>query len=389
VKYKVIDVGTHANPPAEMWVERFPAELRDLAPRKEMRSNHLGEYEVLVCEGKEIRHQGSTLGVPYDEHYGDGPFARMFSDGVKGGYDPHARIADMDKYGIDAQVIVRGLHGGGAFGAPDLAPMNRQTWWGCIRAYNDWITDFCAIAPDRLLPVGELPTWDMELMLKEARTIKDRGMCAVQLPIAPGKPTEWSTPADHDYADPWWEPLWTELENLGLPVVAHVDSTTATPSLTGPPYRLEAPRGLINVWSNKTSATEMVASLFLSGVLDRHRKLRFVFNETGIGWAAHFVPWMDTHMELNPELYKKFGFKRKPSEAWREHFLASTLWDSCGIKNRDLIGIETFAWCSDYPETYGTFARAKAQQDRDLAGCNADERYAVLAGNAVRVFGLS
>jgi len=387
MKYNVIDVGTHANPPAEMWVERFPKDLRHLAPRREMRSNHLGEYEVLVCEGVDIRHIGSTLGVPYDKFYGDGPYARMFSDGPRGGSDPHARIADMDRYGIDAQVIVQGLHGGGV--GPDLAPKNPQTWWGCIRAYNDWIADFCAIAPDRLLGVGQLPTWDMGLMLQEARTIKDKGLRAVLLPIAPGKSTEWSTPANHDYMDPWWEPLWTALETLDLPVVSHVDSTTVTPSLTGPAYRLPGGRPIVNLWANKSAATEMVGSLILAKVFDRHPKLRFVLNETGIGWAAHFVPWMDVHVEMNPTTYRKYEFKRKPSEVWREHFIASMLWDSCGVANRDLIGIETFAWCSDYPESYGTFARAKDQQDHDMAGCTPEERHAILAGNAMRVFGLS
>lgn len=382
--YKVIDVGTHANPLADMWLERFPKDLRHLAPRKELRHNQHGEYEVLVCEGIDIRHIGSTLGVPYDAYYGDGPFAQKFSDGVQGGYDPAARIADMDRYGIDAQVIVRGLHGGGA--ARDLAPKNLQTLWGCIRAYNDWIADFCAFSPDRLLGVGELPTWDMQLMLQEARNIKKQGLRAVLLPIAPGKSTEWSTPADYDYTSEWWEPLWTELENLDLPVVAHVDSAVATPSITG--YGRGSLQGVVNIWTNKSVASEMVASLILAKVFDRHPKLRIVLNETGIGWAAHLVPFMDVHVEMNPVIYKRFEFKRKPSEVWRDHFLVSTLWDSCGVKNRDLIGIETFAWCSDYPETYGTFARAKAQQDRDLAGCNDQERSAILSGNAKRVFSL-
>jgi predicted TIM-barrel fold metal-dependent hydrolase len=384
VKYNVIDVGTHANPPAEMWAERFPAALKHLAPRKELRSNHLGEYEVLVCEGVDIRHIGSTLGVPYDQFYGDGPFARRFTDGIQGGFDPKARIADMDRDGIDAQVIVRGLHGGGS--GPDLSPKNLETLWGCIRAYNDWIGDFCSFAPDRLLGVGELPTWDMELMLKEVRTIKDKGLRAVQLPLVPGKSTEWSTPANYDYTDTWWEPLWTELENLNLPVVSHVDSAVATPSISG--YGKGPIRGVVNIWTNKAIGSEMIASLILAKVFERHPKLRFVLNETGIGWAAHLVPFMDVHVEMNPTIYKRFEFKRKPSEVWREHFLVSTLWDSCGVKNRDIIGIETFAWCSDYPETYGTFVRAKAQQDRDLAGCSEVERQAILAGNAIRVFGL-
>jgi predicted TIM-barrel fold metal-dependent hydrolase len=375
--YRVIDAGTHATPPPEMWVERFPAELRDRAPRKEVRHDARGAYEVLVLEGEDVRPLASSMGVPRDQIVE--PMARAFDEGLAGKSDPRARIADMDRYGCDAQLIVRQDY-------PLLQPKDLQTWWGIVRATNDWLSEFCSYAPERLLGTGQLPTWDMDLTLQEARTIKRLGLRAVQLPGVPGHIGNWSTPADHHYLDPWWEPLWTELEALDLVVVAHVDSWGATPGLAG--YLGFPGQAAVNLAMNKGIAAEMVTSLIFSKTFDRHPSLRVVLNETGIGWAAHLVPWMDILMEKQPGTYTPLGLTRMPSQYWREHFIASTLWDSCGVKNRDILGLETLAWCSDYPENYGTYLYAQEQQDRDLAGCTEDERCAILAGNARRVFRL-
>jgi predicted TIM-barrel fold metal-dependent hydrolase len=140
--------------------------------------------------------------------------------------------------------------------------------------------------------------------------------------------------------------------------------------------------------TNKSIPGEMFVSMMLAKVFDRHPKLNVVFNETGVGWAAHLLAWAEVLFETQPRLYQSLGLKRRPTEYFNAHVIASFLWDSCAVKNRDIIGVESLAWCSDYPENYGTFGKAKTQIDKDLAGTTDAERHAILAGNAVRVFRL-
>ena len=68
-----------------------------------------------------------------------------------GAYDPVARLKDQDMDNIGAEVIYPGdaLF---LFAAPDVEYKH-----ACIRAYNDWLAEFCSVAPDRLLGAAMLP----------------------------------------------------------------------------------------------------------------------------------------------------------------------------------------------------------------------------------------
>jgi predicted TIM-barrel fold metal-dependent hydrolase len=361
-----------------MWLERFPKDLRAYAPFPVTKESPDGPIEVLVLEGVEYRQWRHSVGVPRAEVAKTGPLSRTYDDGLAGNRDPHARLNDMAIDGVDAQIIVRNDF-------PQFLPKELRARWGIIRAYNDWIGEFCRVAPDRLIGVGELPTWDMELMLQEAVTIRELGMRAVLMPICPGFVGDWSHPAEHNYTSLYWEPLWKLLEDLELTIVAHVDAFAVTPGLAGYATGMGT---AVNLMTGKGVAGEMFVSMMLGKVFDRHPTLKVVLNETGIGWAAHLLSWADVLWEVQPTMYKPLGLKHMPKEYFNEHVIASSLWDSVGVASRDLIGIESFAWCSDYPENYGTFGKARQQIDKDLAGTTDAERHAILAGNAIRAFRL-
>ena len=72
--------------------------------------------------------------------------------GRPGGYDPVARLVDMDDEGIDVAV---------------LYPTAMLTWieeadvfGAACRAYNNWLHDYCAAAPSRLYGVALVPLQD-------------------------------------------------------------------------------------------------------------------------------------------------------------------------------------------------------------------------------------
>ena len=60
-----------------------------------------------------------------------------------GSYDPQARLKDMDSEGIDVSVLFPSI-GIGFVGIkdPELSAAGR-------RAYNNWMADFCRVAPER------------------------------------------------------------------------------------------------------------------------------------------------------------------------------------------------------------------------------------------------
>jgi predicted TIM-barrel fold metal-dependent hydrolase len=56
---------------------------------------------------------------------------------------------------------------------------------------------------------------------------------------------------------------------------------------------------------------------------------------------------------------------------------------------RDVIGVETLMWGSDYPHTESTFPRSKAIVEEILADVPDDERRAIVCDNAAHLYGFS
>ena len=373
MNYRVINVGSHVNPPGDMYERYFPENLRHLAPRLVKREfDGDGEYECIELEGRYIRQMSAQVGLDRTD-YMNIPFIRSFDEGIAGQRDPAARLADMDRDGIDADVLVHP-------GYPILLPENRETRRGMIHAFNTWLAEFCAHNPRRLIGIGEIPVWDVPLAIEEARRIAVLGLKGVLMPAIPGYVGAWSCPADEPYTSPVYAPLWDELEQLGLVIVVHADAAAATRGLQ------DYDEPSINMIINKTMPQEMIASLIVRHVFRDHPALKLVCVETGVGWMAHLVSWMDVLSREHPSMYP--GMNETPSETFRKHVSGSFLWDTIGIANRDVIGVDTIMWCNDYPHNYGPFPNSQKQIAKDLAGVTDEERHRILAGNAMRVFGL-
>jgi predicted TIM-barrel fold metal-dependent hydrolase len=96
--------------------------------------------------------------------------------GTPGGYDPAARLEDMDRVGIDAAVIypTSALF----FGPNDpiKALHDADFVLDCQRAYNDWLVEYCSAASDRLFGIGAVPLQSIERAVAEAHRIKEIGL---------------------------------------------------------------------------------------------------------------------------------------------------------------------------------------------------------------------
>ena len=375
--YRIVNVGSHVNPPAGMWEQYFPRQLRDQAPKRVLREFEDGtQYEALLLEGRYHRQLDSQLGIKTEgELVGKRgvPFATSFSNGHAGQREPAARLEAQDIDGIDADVLVHP-------GYPIMLPESRSTRYGMMYAFNDWLADFISHDPRRLIGIGEIPVWDSELAVLEARRIARRGLKGVLMPAIPGYVGAWSCPADAPYTDPHYDPIWKALDELGLVMVVHADAAAATPGLqdyTNP--------GL-NMIINKTMPGEMIASLICGNVFHRFAQLQLVCVETGVGWMAHLVSWMDVLVKQHPSMYRQLT--ELPSITFHDHVSGSFLWDTVGVANKDMIGLDNMMWCNDFPHSYGPWPRSIDQIQKDLGSMSEADRYRILAGNAVRVFKL-
>jgi uncharacterized protein len=159
--YNVIDADGHVIEPPDFWTTYMDPAYRARAPQL-----------FVDTDGKErLRVEGKVLGGPtglgavgaIGARQGAASINIKYCEGRRGGFDPHARIPDMDLDGIDAVFLYPsvGLFAG-AVEDPQLAA-------AMCRAYNRWLADYCQPYPDRLFGVAMLPMQAVELAIAEMR----------------------------------------------------------------------------------------------------------------------------------------------------------------------------------------------------------------------------
>ena len=358
-KYFIVSSDAHANEPADLWATRIEPEYRDRVPK------------VIV----------DANGVKWRISEGYRP-DRLRTDDLEGedrlraqaGADPEQRLRDMDRDGIDGEVIFpnKGL---AMWATPDPVFAMAQ-----CRVYNDWAWETFGRHVDRMSPAAALATGDLEGSIAEVTRVARLGFRVLTLPC---KPIWGGHDVDHpNYNLPMFDPLWTVIQDAKLPITFHVS--------TGRDPRAARGNGgaVVNYVSHSLSPTiEPVANLCASGVLDRFPGLRFATIEAGIGW----VPWL---LDAMDEAYRKHHFwvrpklSRLPSEYFRERGHASFQEDATGLALAESRGlVDCFMWGNDYPHHEGTWPHSAEAIERTMGGLADASRAKILGLNAARFFG--
>ena len=96
----------------------------------------------------------------------------LYEDGKKGirrPGDPHLRVKEMDRDGVDAEVIYGIL--AAAAKLKDIEASNAM-----LRIYNTWMADFCRHYPDRHIGLANLPYGDIDAAVAEVHRVAKLGL---------------------------------------------------------------------------------------------------------------------------------------------------------------------------------------------------------------------
>ena len=80
---------------------------------------------------------------------------KTFDDIHPAMFESKARLAFLDEEGVDAQILYPNV---GGFGNGYFLRLgDRELVAQCVRAYNDFLTDWCSADPSRLIPIAAVP----------------------------------------------------------------------------------------------------------------------------------------------------------------------------------------------------------------------------------------
>ena len=296
----------------------------------------------------------------------------LYEDGkndVRRVSEPHLRIADMERDGVDAEVMY------GILGAATKLH-DHEAASEMFRIYNDWLADFCRVYPERQVGLACLPYGDIEGAVQEIYRVAGLGIRGLELSCS------WDMePMSH----PCWEPLWKAVDDVALPLHFHTFPAVSPAALEKTPP--EAKRAVLFtvVSSFQMHLINIMAAVIGSAVLERYPNVRIAFGESGIGWIPYALDRMDFEWE---DRFTDLGLKMKPSEYWRRQCKATFQYDTIGLKLVEDMGVETLMWGSDYPHGDGVWPESDKYIAEQFAHLSAADVHKITCENAGKFYGL-
>jgi predicted TIM-barrel fold metal-dependent hydrolase len=361
----IFDSDAHVTEPPDLWVNRLPARWGDLVP-------HVIWHDATA---REQWFAGDACLGPVSGGASAGwrkPFPSTpptFADVHPAAYDASARLAGMDEVGIRAAVLYPNV---GGFGSERYRSLREpELALACVRAYNDFMTEWCAADPARLLPVAALPYWDVAASVAEIERVATDGHRAI---LFTGAPQDWGQP---HLSDPHWQPLWSAAQAHGMVVSLHAGGGDLGDQVDPSRIRRE---GMAATHVRATASVffdsaRHVADLLTSGVLARFPELRFVSVESGIGWIPFCLEALDYHFVRDGMMRERPEFALLPSEYFRRQ-VYGTFWFEQLAPTRllDVIGPDNVLFETDFPhptslvgdDVHAAIAGALAGQPDDI-----------------------
>ncbi len=290
-------------------------------------------------------------------------------------YDPAAYLAANEEDGVWGAVIYPS-EGLVIFSVP-----NTEVVTASMAIYNDWIADFCSHDTTRLKGIGMVNVDDVAQATAELRRCHSLGLAGALITVAP--------PAWLPYRSREFDEFWSAAEELNMPLSLHVGTDRAD-SRAGE-FVLNVKNVPPSVFVNKDyPIRRTLADFMFSGVFERHPGLRIGTVEHELGWIPFFLQQLDnTYTDKpirGPEWARLADPDALPSQFFRTNCFASFQEDSLGMRLRDMIGVETLMWGSDYPHTESTFPRSREVLAEVLEGVPEDEVARIVAGNVAQLY---
>jgi uncharacterized protein len=360
----IISADSHVAEPPNCYLDYIEPAFRARAPRMVHDEKRGDIFEIegsqtpipmaLVCAAGKAPEQIRIKGARFDEVH-------------RGGWDPQARLADQDRDGVSAEILYPSV-GMELCNIPDHALKQ-----ACMEAYNRWLAEFCATAPDRLIGLGQCALRTPREGIKELEAIKDFGFKGVMLP---------GLPAQEDYAHEMYGEFFDALVDLELVPSFHILTS-------GEGLRQRHRGSRINSFMSVVRGNQELMSMFVfDGVFMRHPRLRIVSAEADGGWIPHYMYRMDHAYERHRHWMRGRELEKAPSAYFREHIYFTFQDDYTAFKYKDDVNIERMMWANDFPHSDSTWPWSQDLLRTQLAHVSEAERNLILHDNAAALYRL-
>jgi aminocarboxymuconate-semialdehyde decarboxylase len=263
-----------------------------------------------------------------------------------------ARLADMDRLGVDVQAISPSPGQYYYFAPPELGR-------DAARMINDGIADAVALHPDRLVGMGTVPLQNTEMAIAEMRRcVGELGLRGIEIS---------SNVNGEELAAPSRRAFFAAAEELGVLIFLHPLGFTHGQRL--------AEHYLDNIVGNPIESTIALSHLIFSGVLDAYPGLKLCVAHGG-GYLPAYWGRMDHAYRAREDC--RAHITREPSSYLRQVWLDTLVFDqnqldalvTCHGSDRLCLGSD-YPFDMAEPDPVGFHARLDDAMQQQILGGNA------------------
>jgi predicted TIM-barrel fold metal-dependent hydrolase len=383
-EFRAIDTDTHITEPPDVWTARVPKKWGDSVPHV----RRVNGEDFWFVGDQIIQAPGWVTFAGFDGSYPDHPMG--FDDIPASSFDAAKRLELMDDEGVYAQVLYPNV---GGFGLGGFLKMKEpELMLACVRAYNDFLAEWCSADRNRLLGGAAIPFWDVSESVKEVHRAASLGHRTI---LACTAPQDFGQPR---LAHPHWDPLWAAIEETGLPVSFHIGGGQMDSSVTDDASRMGT-RANLSAESTKLFIGNAVCltEILFGGICHRFPKLKLFSVESGAGWLPSYLETCDWQF-VNGSVRKEHPDYLLPSEFFRRQVYASFWFESAhSVAHAVEAYPDNIMWETDFPHPTSQFPSLKDGWQRHpreyvnekLSGLGEPVLRKVLHDNAARFLNLA
>jgi len=366
MSYPIISADSHITEPANTYVDYIESRWKEKAPQMRYVDKLGDAYFVDGFQHPIPMGLVAAAGKPPEEIRVTGV---RFADMHRGGWDPEARLADQKRDGVAAEVIYPTV-GMAICNHPDFDYKK-----ACFAAYNRWIAEYCSHHPDRLIGCGQISMRSPSDAVEELRAVQALGLRGVMMP---------GNPAEEDYDSTLYDEFWEVAAASGLPLSFHIltDRNYAFGHVTRGP-------AMNRFLSIVRGCQDVMGTLVLGGVFERHPKLKVVCVEADAGWVPHYMYRMD-HAYKRHRFWLPAGQKlsRLPSEYFAENIYVTFQDDWVAFKIADMVNWRRLMWANDFPHSDSTWPWSQEMLAEHTRVLSAEQKQAILCDNVAELYGI-
>jgi predicted TIM-barrel fold metal-dependent hydrolase len=383
----VIDVDTHWSEPDDLWTSRAPANMKDRVPQIAT----VGGQASWVIDGKLPIGLGATASsiVRKDRSRSRGlEFLQWRNHDVHpSSFEVKARLAMMDESGVFAQIVYPNILG---FGGQNTAGVDLELRLLSTQIYNDAMAELQADSGGRIFPMALVPWWDLKAALAEVERCCAMGLRGLNINSDPHVHMGADGQQLPELCNPYWDPFWELCADRDLPINFHIGASEQSvdylgkqgwPALT---RELKAAIGGAMLFIDNG---RVMGNIILSGMLDRHPKLKFVSVESGAGWIPFLIEALDYQLE---QINTKIELEMRPSDYFFRNFYACFWFERRNLKTLvDMLGPDNLMFETDFPHVTCLYPKPLDYLSEALLSIEPTARAKIVSGNAAKVYNIA